>query len=430
MKTLFTIGFVAIAWIALCQTLPVGNPKRMEERILALGRFGTNPEGGVSRVAYSEADKAGRAYVMGLMKNAGLEVRLDFAGNIIGRRKGQDNNLPPIAFGSHIDSVPGGGNYDGDVGSLGAIECIDLLNDAKITTQHPLEVIIFQNEEGGLIGSEAVCGILPEKSLDLVSNSGKTIRQGIIELGGDPAKLSEAIRTKGFYHAFLELHIEQGGILDRTGINIGVVEGIVGINQWEVTIKGKANHAGTTPMDQRQDAMVAAAKLTLAANQTALRTPGRQVATVGRISAEPGAPNVIPGKVVMTLEIRDLSHEKVIAVFQTIQANGKEIEKETGTTIDYKLTNENMPAPTNKFIQEQVAASAKDLALSSMVMPSGAGHDSQDMATIAPTGMVFVPSKKGVSHAPDEFTSPQDMANGASVLLRTILKLDKVKTLN
>jgi N-carbamoyl-L-amino-acid hydrolase len=211
---------------------PRGNAKRMEERILKLGTFGANPQGGVSRVAYSEADLAGRAYVMNLLKAAGLEVSVDAAGNIIGKRKGTDPNLPAIAFGSHIDSVPGGGNYDGDVGSLGAIECIELMNENKITTRHPLEVIIFQNEEGGLIGSEALCGILQPATLDLVTHSGKTIRQGIADIGGNVAQLATAAKQKGYYHSFLELHIEQGGILDQKKINIGFVEGIVGINQW------------------------------------------------------------------------------------------------------------------------------------------------------------------------------------------------------
>lgn len=290
MKVIFVLLCLSMTVSSHAQKALTGNPSRMEARIMALGKFGTNPEGGVSRVAYSEADLAGRAYVMGLMKTAGLDVRLDAAGNIIGRRAGKNNALPAIALGSHIDSVPGGGNYDGDVGSLGAIECIELLNEAKIITKHPLEVIIFQNEEGGLIGSEAMCGILPSTSLDLVSSSGKTIRQGIIDIGGNPDKLSEAVRKKGDYKAFVELHIEQGGILDQKGINIGVVEGIVGINQWEVTITGKANHAGTTPMNQRKDAMLAAAKLTIAVNEAALAMTGRQVATVGRIRAEPGAP--------------------------------------------------------------------------------------------------------------------------------------------
>jgi beta-ureidopropionase / N-carbamoyl-L-amino-acid hydrolase len=268
--------------------------------------------------------------------------------------------------------------------------------------------------------------LLVPASLDLVTHSGKTIRQGISDLGGDVNRLTEAVRKRGYYHAFLELHIEQGGNLDRNRINIGVVEGIVGINQWVVTVAGKANHAGTTPMDQRQDAMVAAAKLTLAVNQTATSIPGRQVATVGQIRAEPGAPNVIPGRVIMSLEIRDLSHEKVKTLFATFQGMGKAIEKETGTTITYTSTNENLPALTDRRIQEQIAAAAKALGLTYQLMPSGAGHDAQDMATIAPTGMIFVPSKNGVSHAPDEYTSPQDMANGVSVLLQTILKLDQI----
>lgn len=417
---------ILIPSLALAQSMPRGNAARMEQRIMSLGKFGANPQGGVSRVAYSDADIAGRSYVMSLMKDAKLEVSVDAAGNIIGKRPGSDPKLPVIAFGSHIDSVPGGGNYDGDVGSLGAIECIELMNENKITTRHPLEVIIFQNEEGGLIGSEALCGILTPLTLELVTHSGKTIRQGITDIGGDVNNISSAARKKGYFHAFLELHIEQGGILDKTGINIGVVEGIVGINQWVVTIQGKANHAGTTPMDQRQDALLAAAKLTLAVNAAAIAIEGRQVATVGQMRAEPGAPNVIPGRVIMSLEIRDLSHEKVKAIFASIQEKAKAIEKETGTTISYTPTNENLPALTDKRIQEQIAASAKALGLTWQVMPSGAGHDTQDMATITNTGMIFVPSKNGVSHAPDEYTSPQDMANGAAVLLQTILKLDKL----
>lgn len=399
----------------------------MEERIKALSQFGANPEGGVSRVAYSDADIAGRQYVMGLMKNAGLEVSIDKAGNIIGKRKGKNNNLPAIAFGSHIDSVPGGGNYDGDVGSLGAIECIELMNENNIVTEHPLEVFIFQNEEGGLVGSEAISGILTEEELSLVSSSGKTLRQGMIDIGGDPTRFREAARKKGDFKAFLELHIEQGGFLDREGINIGVVEGIVGIKQWMVTFTGKANHAGTTPMDQRQDAMLAAAKFVVETNRIARSIEGRQVATNGKINALPGAPNVIPGKVEMTLEIRDLDFEKILAVFDKIELAAKTIEKETGVAISFSDLNEDIPAMTDKRIQNLIAASAKNLGLTHKFMPSGAGHDTQDMARIAPTGMIFVPSKDGISHSPKEFTSPQDMANGASVLLQTILKLDKAK---
>jgi len=412
---------------SFAQKLPRASAERMEERIKALSQFGANPEGGVSRVAYSDADIQGRKYVMELMRNAGLEVSIDFAGNIVGKRAGKKNNLPSIAFGSHIDSVPGGGNYDGDVGSIGAIECIELLKENKIITDHPLEVFIFQNEEGGLVGSEAIAGVLRDEQLELISSSGKTLRQGMKDIGGDPARYKEVAREKGDIKIFVELHIEQGGFLDQEGINIGVVEGIVGIKQWMVTFQGKANHAGTTPMNQRQDAMVAAAKFVLETNKIALNTPGRQVATNGMITAEPGAPNVIPGKVNMTLEIRDLDFDKVMSTFEKIKTAAVLIEKETGVTITYKSLTENIPAITDKKVQETIASAAKDLGLTYKYMPSGAGHDTQDMAKIAPTGMIFVPSKDGISHSPKEFTSSQDMANGASVLLQTILLLDKAK---
>jgi beta-ureidopropionase / N-carbamoyl-L-amino-acid hydrolase len=221
------------------------NGQRLNDTIAALSAFGRNPEGGVSRVAYSEADLKGREYVAQLMRAAKLDVSIDAAANIIGRRTGKEN-LPPILFGSHVDSVPQGGNYDGVVGSMGAIEVAQTLADKNITTRHPLELVIFQNEEGGLIGSRAMDGELTERELDLVSRSGKTIREGIKYLGGDPAKLASVHRKRGDIGAYLELHIEQGGTLEAEKIDIGVVEGIVGINWWDVTIEGFGNHAGTT----------------------------------------------------------------------------------------------------------------------------------------------------------------------------------------
>ena len=402
------------------------NAKRMEERIQALSQFGKNPEGGVSRVAFSEADLEGRKYIISLMKNAKLDVQIDAAGNILGRRPGKNDSLPPILFGSHIDSVPGGGNYDGDVGTLGAIECIEVLNENNMITQHPLEVVVFSDEEGGLVGSRAMAGELSSEALDLSTHSGKTIRDGIRFIGGNPDQLAEAVRKKGSIKAFLELHIEQGGILDTEKINIGVVEGIVGINWWDVTVEGFANHAGTTPMNQRKDALLAASKLITAVNRVATSVEGRHVATVGKIKAEPGAPNVIPGKVVMSLEIRDLSSEKIQMIFEKIKQEAQNIEKESGTTIQFKaLDTTAIPALSDERIRSLIAQSAKDLGFTSKVMPSGAGHDAQDVARIAPMGMIFVPSVGGISHSPKEFTKPQDMANGAAVLLQTILKIDQ-----
>lgn len=398
---------------------------RMEARISALSKFGANPEGGVSRVAYSDADLEGRDYIKSLMREAGLAVRVDTAGNIIGRREGSGVDLAPIMFGSHIDSVPGGGNYDGDVGVIGAIEAVQLLHDNGIETRHPLEVVSFTDEEGGLIGSLAMAKGLRGSTLDVVSHSGLTVREGIRKVGGDPDRLDEARRRPGEIAAFIEVHIEQGAILHEENVDIGVVEGIVGINWWDVVIEGFANHAGTTPMDRRRDAMVSAAELTLAINRIANDMPGRQVATVGRIRAAPGAPNVIPGRVVMSLEIRDLESSKIQEVFDAVQSEAERIADRRRTPIRFdRIDVASEPAPTDDRMQRLIAAAAGRLGLSSMTMPSGAGHDAQDMAHVAPTGMIFVPSVDGISHSPQEYTSARDMANGATVLLQTVLAID------
>ena len=398
---------------------------RMQQRIVALSAFGANTDGGVDRIAFSEADLAGRAYIMGLMREAGLSVRLDTAGNIIGRREGSEPDLPPIMFGSHIDSVPGGGNYDGDVGVIGAIEVIELLEASNIRTRHPLEIVSFTDEEGGLTGSRAMIGKVDYRTLSVMSHSGMTIGEGIRAVGGDPNRLDLAERKRGDIKAFIELHIEQGAILDDEDIDIGVVKGIVGIRWWDVTIEGFANHAGTTPMDRRWDPMISAAEYILAVNQVATSMPGAQVATVGRIHAKPGAPNVIPGEVVLSLEIRDLSAAKMQRVFDDISAASDRIADARFTPIRHaEIDVAAPPAPTDERMRRIIAASADDLGLSFKFMPSGAGHDAQDMAQIAPTGMIFVPSANGISHSPKEFTSVQDMANGASVLLKTVLEID------
>ena len=399
---------------------------RIERRIGDLSRYGRNDDGGVSRVAFSQADIDGREYVTGLMREAGLTVRVDTAGNIIGRRPGSDPDLPVIMFGSHIDSVPHGGNYDGDVGSIGAIEVAQVLHENGVATRHPMEVIIFSDEEGGLVGSRAIIGDLSGEALEVMSHSGKTIGEGIRAIGGDPDRLGEARRMEGVVAAFLELHIEQGAFLHDEGIQIGVVEGIVGIEWWEITIEGKANHAGTTPMLKRQDALLAAAHLTVAVNEVALDTPGRHVATVGRMRVEPGAPNVIPGKVVMSLEIRDLSAKKIKRLYAVIAAHAGEIANKTETSMTFeRLDVAAVPAPTDERMRRIIEETAHGLGLTTKRMPSGAGHDAQDMVRIAPTGMIFVPSVDGISHAPDEYTRPEDMANGANVLLHAVLKLDE-----
>jgi beta-ureidopropionase / N-carbamoyl-L-amino-acid hydrolase len=411
---------------AIAADKPTVNGDRIQQHITALSKYGTNPEGGVSRVAFSDADIAGRKYVNGLMLEAGLNVRTDAAGNMIGRREGSDPKLPAILIGSHIDSVPGGGNYDGDVGVIGAIEVAQTLKERGVRLKHPLEVVVFADEEGGTVGSFAMIGQLQPAALELMTHSGKTIRDGIRAIGGDPDNIRKAQRLPAELKAYVELHIEQGAILDESDIDIGVVEGIVGIRWWDVTIEGMANHAGTTPMNRRRDALLSASEFALAVNRVATSMPGRQVATVGRIRAEPGAPNVIPGKVVLSLEIRDLDAAKLTTVYDAIHAEADKIAQARQTPFTFaQLKVSSEPAPTDPRLQRIIAKAASSLNLTSKVMPSGAGHDAQEISHIAPTGMIFVPSVGGISHAPKEFTSPQDMANGANVLLQTVLAIDR-----
>lgn len=377
-------------------------------------------------MAYTQADLRGREYVMRLMREDKLQVSIDAAGNIVGTRAGSDPSLPPILLGSHIDSVPEGGNYDGDVGSLGAIEVAQTLSEANLTLRHPLQVIIFQNEEGGTIGSQAISSGLDERILNLISQSGKTIREGTKFVGGDPVRLAEAKRRPGSIAGYFELHIEQGGTLEKEKINIGVVEGIVGILHSDVTVEGFANHAGTTPMDQRRDALLAAAKLIQAVNRVVTSIPGRQVGTVGKVQVWPGAYNVIPGKVLFGLELRDLDQAKFRSMFEKIRTEAQQIAQASGTTISFTEPVVSKPALTDRRFQKLIDETARELGFSTKLMPSGAGHDAQEIANIGPMGMIFIPSIGGISHSPREFSRPEDIENGANVLLHSLLKLDKV----
>ena len=398
---------------------------RLNATLAELARFGANPQGGVSRTAYSDADLAGRAYVRGLMERAGLAVRVDAAGNLLGRRPGTGAGLAPILVGSHIDSVPEGGNYDGTLGTLGAIEVARTLGERRVALRHPLEVVVWQNEEGGLIGSRVAAGELPARELERVAVSGHTIRAGIARIGGDVARLDTARRTPDSLACYLELHIEQGGTLERERLPIGVVEGIVGIWQWTVTVDGFANHAGTTPMDRRRDALLAAARFVEMVHRVVRAEPGRQVGTVGQIRAEPGAPNVIPGRVTMSLELRDLDAAKVRRLFAAIEREAGAIGEASGTTFAFAVLTDHGPALCDPAMQQLVADSARALGLASRTLPSGAGHDAQEMARLAPTAMIFVPSAGGISHSPKEFTAPEDCANGANVLLHAVLAADR-----
>lgn len=402
------------------------NGKRIENRIFELAKFGVDEKGRGYRVAYTKGDVEGRAWFMELMQKAGLNPSIDAAGNIIGKRNGKNPSLKPIAFGSHIDMVPDGGNYDGTLGSIAALEVIEILNENKVTTEHPLEVIIFGNEEGGTIGSKAMVGEITADGLKQKSQSGLTMAEGIKAIGGNPDNIQSCIRNKGDIHAWVELHIEQGGILEKENIQIGVVEGIVGIVHWEVTVEGFANHAGATQMNMRQDALLAASKFIIAVKEVITSVKGTQVGTVGKIAVQPGAYNVIPGKVVLGLEIRDLSAGKIEMLFTEIEKRAATIAASSKTKISFeRQANESKPALTDKKLQQLIHTTARSLGYSTKFMQSGAGHDSQHMAAIAPAAMIFIPSSGGISHSPKEFSTATDMANGANVLLQTILKIDK-----
>jgi N-carbamoyl-L-amino-acid hydrolase len=398
---------------------------RLLGQLKELAQFGSNANGGVSRVAYGPADLRARTWVTGLMREAGLTVRVDVAGNLIGRREGQSRGLSPLLFGSHIDSVPDGGNYDGTVGSLSAIEAARVFRERNITTRHPLEVIVFQNEEGGLVGSRALSGELLPEHLTRVSASGKTLREGIAAIGGNPDELGRAQRAPGSTAAYLELHIEQGSTLEREARDIGIVTGIVGIGWWDVTVTGFSNHAGTTPMGQRQDALLAAARFIQAVNRIVTAEPGRQVGTVGRIEAIPGAPNVIPGEVRLSLEIRDLDAAKIATLFERMRNEAQSIAEASGTRFAFAPSFDSTPAPTDGRARGAIATAAADLGLTTMELPSGAGHDAQSIARFAPIGMLFVPSVGGISHSPKEFTRPEDVVNGANVLANAVMALDR-----
>ncbi|TDS18944.1 N-carbamoyl-L-amino-acid hydrolase [Maribacter caenipelagi] len=420
------IAILLIVSPLLCIAQISVNQDRLEERITDLAQFGIQENGETERVAFSDADIAAQQWVIKQLKAIDIETHIDYAGNVIGTRKGTKPNMKPISFGSHIDRVPQGGNYDGCVGSMASLEVLKVLDENNVKTKHPLEIIIFSNEEGGVVGSRAIAGHLKESAFGVKNSTGYTIGEGMMRLGGDTTRLAEVARKKGDVAAFLELHIEQGGTLEKENLEIGIVQGIVGLKWWDVEFNGFANHAGTTPMNARKDALLAASKFILAVNEVATSFDGAQVATVGRISAEPGAPNVIPGYVVTSLEIRDISSEVIEKVYTAIEKRAEEISAESGVEIIFKkLDTTADPAIMDSTIQSAIEKSVQSLELSYKSMPSGAGHDAQDMALIAPTGMIFVPSKNGISHSPKEYTSAIDMANGANVLLQTILALDK-----
>ncbi len=403
------------------------------EKLAEFGRpAGAGFEGGVTRLGFSEADMAAREYLMGLMRDAGLAVRVDPAGSIFGRREGSEPKLPVLLFGSHIDSVPNGGNFDGDVGSMGAIEVVRALNDHKVQTRHPLELVIWTNEEGhhfskGLFGSSAAAGLITPDVLERRDADGKSLADWLRRYGQEPARIGDARIARGTVAAYIELHIEQGAVLDESKIQIGVVQGIVGIQWRHCVAVGFANHAGTTPMDRRRDAFAATARAALAVREEVRGESGRQVGTVGYVKVEPGAGNIIPGRAEFIVELRDLDREKINRIWGRIEKRFAAIGTEEKVELTCAVLADEEPALTALPLRDTIREAARAAGFTTMDLPSGAGHDAQMAAKFAPVGMIFVPSRGGISHSPREFTPPEDVARGAEVLYRTILALDARK---
>lgn len=422
---------VALAFVGAAASPVHVNGGRLKDLLLDLAEFGKNSEGGVTRVGFSREDQAARDWLIERMKEAGLEVRVDPAANIHGRRPGSDASLPVILFGSHIDSVPKGGNFDGDVGSMGALEVMRTLKDEKAVTRHPFEMVVWSNEEGvhygkGVFGSRMAARGPDAGELEAKDEDGVALAEWLRRYGLDPARIGEARLDPARVESYIELHIEQGGVLDRGGVQIGVVQGIVGIDRYHVTLEGLANHAGTTPMAERRDALVAAARLILAVREEVMARPGRQVGNVGYVQVLPGAPNVVPGLVRLPVELRDLRREVIDDMAGRVRARAEAIGKEAGVAFTMERYANDEPALTDPGLQDLIETSARAAGYSTLRLPSGAGHDAQSLGRAGiPIGMIFVPSKGGISHSPRELTEWDDVTRGAEVLYRVLLALDK-----
>jgi len=405
------------------------NPSRLNRTLQELGRFGDSPQG-MQRLAFSPADIASREYTMSLIRRAGLETRIDPAGNIIGRKAGAVPGLAAIALGSHTDTVPDGGKYDGALGVMAAIECVQTLSEGGRTLRHPVEVLVFTNEEGTrfhrwLFGSRAMAGLLGPADLAAVDDEGVPLSSRLADIGGDMGRVQQAARGPDELAAYFELHIEQGPTLHQSNIPIGVVTGITGRAVFEAEVRGVANHAGTTPMWARRDALLYASQLVIAVNRLAAEQEICRVGTVGAISAQPGAINVIPGLVKLGVEFRDVDMAALTAAENEFRRVAAEIASSNGVAVKVRSLEGTPSVPITAAMQELVAQAASRCGLAYQRLPSGAGHDAQAMAAITEVAMVFVPSVDGISHSPTEYSTPEACANGAEVLLELLLLADE-----
>ena len=400
------------------------NGERLMRRLRELAEIGPIDGGGVSRLALTDVDKEGRDLVVTWMRDLGLEVSIDSIGNVVAAGQGRTDG-PPVMTGSHIDTVATGGIYDGNLGVLSGLEVIETLAERGIVTDRPLAVAFFTNEEGARFP--------PDMMGSLCYVGGMTVEEAMSTASADGAVVGDELERIGYRgpmpcpgpapHAFVEYHIEQGPVLEEEEVAIGAVEGVQGISWTEVTVQGQSNHAGTTPMRLRRDAGLVAGEVAVAVRRIAQELGGDQVGTVGSIRLHPSLVNVVAARAVVTVDLRNTDEQALQEAERRLAAELDRLAEAEGVTVTTRSTARFEPVVFDPAVVDLVAATAADMGLSVRRMPSGAGHDAQMMARVCPTGMVFVPSVKGISHNPAEHTEPEDLVAGANVLLRTLVKL-------
>lgn len=406
-------------------SLPSIHGDRLNHNLDTLAEIGKLPKGGVRRLSFSQEDQLARQLVKNWMEEAGMTTCIDAGGNLIGRYPGR-KDLPALATGSHIDTVPSAGRYDGTLGVLAGIEVVRTLRFNQIVLDHPIEVIVFTDEESSMIGGKAIAGTYNPDPEYYRRKDGMSIQDCLKRVGGDWDAIATARRSREDMAAFVELHVEQGGVLESKQIDIGVVEGVVSMNRYNLLVTGSPNHAGTTPMEMRQDALVAASQIVLTVHQLANHLPGQQVATVGMLNVWPNATNIVPGRVELSLDIRDLYTETVEALVQRLTEQIEAIARQTGTTIEMEPALNAQPTLSAPQIMDTITQVCETMGVSHVNLPSRAGHDAQEVGRITDMGMIFVPSRGGVSHSEDEYTPPEQCTLGGDVLLNSLIKLDEL----
>lgn len=409
------------------------NLKRIEQSLIEINRFGYS-EQGMNRLAYTESERQAIDYMIKLFEEEGMKVIIDPVGNVIARREGTDPTLPAVVTGSHLDTVYNGGKYDGTLGVIAGLEVVRYLNEQNIETKHPIEIVIFACEESArfgvsTIGSMAMIGEFKEELLQLKDKDGISLRTAMENCSLNIERIEQAERKKEEIKVFYELHIEQGPVLENEGKQIGIVTGIAAPTRFLLEVVGEAAHSGTTPMPLRKDALLGAAEIALSLEQSALKeVENDTVATVGKCEVVSGSMNVIPEKVTMTIDIRSIhfkSKRKVVSeLYQIIEL----IEKKRDVKVSISQLCNDRPIKMNDDIIHFLVQSCEKLNLSYRQMPSGAGHDAMMMAKRFPTGLIFVPSKNGISHNKEEFTSLEQIGAGVSLLKEAILQAALVKT--